>query len=245
MAAGPGPHQARAHGRLGRQRRHLARRQHRAVLPRAGAVLPADPRHSLPAARPSATTTPCAASTARFPAACTAPTRTRAGLHRAAPGHRDLQLGRDDVQRRDADRHHRRSASGPTAARRSPSTRCPASMTPDLKGLHYLTAPNQIQLDRAEQVAPGPERRRHVLLQPLRVPLLPAQRGHAAGPTSPSTCGWPRRTTAWRPSFYAASEVERQGRRRHGGARSPRPRTTRSTRRSTSPSPRRSRCASR
>ena len=24
----------------------------------------------------------------------------------------------------------------------------PASMTPDLKGLHYLTAPNMIQLDR-------------------------------------------------------------------------------------------------
>jgi hypothetical protein len=27
----------------------------------------------------------------------------------------------------------------------------PASMTPDLKGLHYLTAPNQIQLDRADK----------------------------------------------------------------------------------------------
>ncbi|MGH9666617.1 MAG: hypothetical protein ACRD9L_19505, partial [Bryobacteraceae bacterium] len=38
----------------------------------------------------------------------------------------------------------------------------PAAMTPDLKGPHYFTAPNQV---------------RRVFLQSISVPLLPAQRG--------------------------------------------------------------------
>ena len=52
----------------------------------------------------------------------------------------------------------------------------PASMSPDLKGLHYLTAPNQPQLDRLDK-SPGIQNGgADVHLQPLGIPLLPAQR---------------------------------------------------------------------
>ena len=44
----------------------------------------------------------------------------------------------------------------------------PAALTPDLKGLHYLTCANQVQLDTKNK-APGiAERRQHVRLQPVR-----------------------------------------------------------------------------
>ena len=41
----------------------------------------------------------------------------------------------------------------------------PASMTPDQKGLHYITSVNQVQLDRQQQVAGHPEWRHDVFLQ--------------------------------------------------------------------------------
>ena len=52
----------------------------------------------------------------------------------------------------------------------------PAAMLADQKGLHYLTGANMVQLRHEEQVAGNRQRRHHVLLQPLGLPLLPAQR---------------------------------------------------------------------
>ena len=49
-------------------------------------------------------------------------------------------------------------------------------MTPDWKGLHYLTCANQIQLDKNNKSPGRGEQRDHVLLQPIRgLSLLPAQ----------------------------------------------------------------------
>ena len=53
----------------------------------------------------------------------------------------------------------------------------PASMTADLKALHYLTAPNQIQLDRASKSPMIQNGGDMFSYNPYRIPLLPAQRG--------------------------------------------------------------------
>ena len=128
-------------------------------------------------APPSATTRRSWASTASSRAAASAATRTagpatptRARASRPAASSSSCTASR-------CSRRSPATRSGPTAARRSRSTRFPAALTPDLKGLHYLTCANQVQLDR-ENKAPGdPERRHDVLLQPVRaLPLLPAQR---------------------------------------------------------------------
>jgi len=57
--------------------------------------------------------------------------------------------------------------SGPTACEELAFNSLPASLTPDWKGLHYLTCANQVQLDK-NNTPRRPERRHHVQLQPLR-----------------------------------------------------------------------------
>ena len=72
----------------------------------------------------------------------------------------------------------------------------PAAMTPDLKGLHYLTAPNQVQLDRANK-APM------IRTMATSSPTTPTNTAAAsttppsAGPITPTAYGWRRRRADW------------------------------------------------
>ena len=73
----------------------------------------------------------------------------------------------------------------------------PASLTPDLKGLHYLTCANQVQLDKEQQGAGDTERRHDVLLQPVRASTAAASTTcRTAGPITRRNSGWRRRTAA-------------------------------------------------
>ena len=52
----------------------------------------------------------------------------------------------------------------------------PAAMLANEKGLHYLTGANMVVCDTQEQGPGNRQRRQHARLQPLGLPLLPAQR---------------------------------------------------------------------
>ena len=84
----------------------------------------------------------------------------------------------------------------------------PASMTADLKALHYLTAPEPGAARPRQQVA---ARSRTAATcssySPYELPLLPAQRGPRLAVLSPSTSGWRRPRNGLAASLYAPASV--------------------------------------
>ena len=76
----------------------------------------------------------------------------------------------------------------------------PAALTPDLKGLHYLTCANQVQLDK-ENKAPAIQNDGTMFsYSPLRACIAAASTtSRTAGRITPRNSGWPRRTAACAP----------------------------------------------
>ena len=174
-----------------------------------GDLLRAEPASGSSSPPPSGITRRSWARTASFPAAASPPTRI------CRPGYVDPRQGFETCSWVEfmhsfemLDEDLRRSRSGPTAARKSPSTRCPASMTPDLKGASLPhRAPTWSQLDRRNK-APGIQNGGDdVHLQPLGIPLLPAQRLPRLAVLRRGTLAGHRPTTGLCASLYAASEV--------------------------------------
>ena len=96
---------------------------------------------------------------------------------------------------------------GPTAARRSPSTRLPAALTPDVKALHYLTCANLVQLDHENKSPAIQNGGTCSPTAPARVTAAASTTSRMAGPITPRNCGWPRPTAACAPRSTPPREV--------------------------------------
>ena len=179
LAAGPGPQDPRAHGRLDHRRAQLAQREHRPVFSRAGRILACRPAtQNSSTASESRLSKGDGACTASSPAAGSPATRT-AGPATAIRGR---------ASRRAA------SSSSCTVSRCWPASRAircgldrcediafntlPAALTPDLQGPALSDRSEHGAVGPQEQGARLAERRHDAFLQPARLSLLPAQSRH-------------------------------------------------------------------
>ncbi len=75
----------------------------------------------------------------------------------------------------------------------------PAAMTPDEKGLHYLTGANMVQLDRGNK-APGLQNGGMMFsYSPCEATAAASTTSRTAGRITPKNCGWPRPTAGCAP----------------------------------------------
>ena len=175
VAAGTGREDPPPHGRLEHRRHRLAWREYLAGLPRAGRLLHAGPQAEVPRRRRAQLPGRSWATTASSPAAVSPPTRI------CRPGYVDPRQGCETcswVEFMHSFEMLTKIAGNPVWADRCEEVAfnsLPASMLANEKGLHYLTGANMVRLRRQEQVAGHRQRRRHARLQPLGLPLLPAQ----------------------------------------------------------------------
>ena len=165
------------HGRLDQRRARLARREHRAGLPRAGASTTCRPATGSSWTPPSGTTSTVMGLYGQFPGG------GFAGDENCRPGYGDPRQGFETcsiVEFMHSFEMLTQISGNPLWADRCEEiafNSLPAALTPDLKALHYLTGAEHGAARPAEQVPRHPERRHDVLLQPRRrLPLLPAQR---------------------------------------------------------------------